>query len=81
MGGETQVFPHIRAGLASSEVGREESVRSDEREEGFWKLLPITTSIVTYKEGRSIINKRFFGSLFTNGWMTRYKICEQLHFY
>lgn len=35
VGGETQVFPHVRAGLASSEVEREESVRSDEKEGGF----------------------------------------------
>lgn len=53
VGGETRVIPHIRAGLASSEVGREESVRSDEREEGFLPLYAvITTSVLNYKEGR-----------------------------
>lgn len=74
VGGETQVIPHVRAGLASSELGREESVRSDEREEGFWKLSPlhsaITTSMVNSKEGRSSLDKRFLGSLLnTNGCM------------
>lgn len=71
VGGETQVFPHIRAGLSSSEVERKESVRSDERERRFFKLSPcditITTSLVIYKEARSIMDKAFFGSLFTNG--------------
>lgn len=64
VGGETQVFPHVRAGFASSVVEREESVRSDERG-GYRKLLPcdkaITTSIVIYKEGRSIPDKGSLG--------------------